>query len=409
MKILVCHNSYRYRGGEDQVFADEVSMLRDAGHEVITYQRHNQEIESIGQADVAVQTIWSRRSYRELRSLIRCERPAVAHFHNTFPLISPSAYYAARHEHVPVVQTLHNFRLLCPGSTLLRDGQVCEQCVGKLFAAASVRNGCYKQSRKGSLVAASMLATHWRMRTWTSVVSRYIALTAFARDKFVAGGLPAERVTIKPNCVQPDPGFREQPERFAVYVGRLSEEKGIRQLLTAWKLLGGQVPLKLAGEGPLESLVRQTQADGGNVELLGMLAHDEVLDLMGRARILICPSICHEAFGRSVIEAFATGAAVVASDLAPLNQLVRDRANGLLFQNGDAHDLAAKVKALHADDELWRKLRREARRDYEAQYTPQRNCDQLISIYEQAKDGPRKLPPRLSEHGVYSTVAEAAG
>ena len=407
MKILVCHNSYRYRGGEDQVFDDEVGMLRAAGHEVLTYQRCNQEIESTRRAQIAAGTIWSRRTYRELRALLQQETPAVVHFHNTFPLISPSAYYAARHEGIPVIQTLHNFRLLCPGGTLLRDGKVCEQCVAKAFATASVRYGCYRQSRSASLVAASMLAAHWRMGTWSNAVSRYIALTDFARDKFIAGGFPADRMVVKPNCVHPDPGFHEHPDKFAVYVGRLSEEKGIRPLLQAWKRLGSSLPLKLAGEGPLEGFVRQARAEGCHVELLGQLTHDQVLSLMGQASIAVCPSICHEGFGRSVIEAFASGPAVVASDLAPLNQLVHDGTNGLLFRSGDADDLAAKIQWLMANDAQWHAFRQQARRDYEAHYTPQRNCEQLISIYEQVQEGPSELPPRLSEHGVYSTAAKA--
>lgn len=408
MKILVCHNSYRYRGGEDQVFDDEVAMLRDAGHEVVTYVRHNAEIESASQFQVAAGTVWNRRSYRELTSIMQREVPAVVHFHNTFPLISPSAYYAARHAGIPVVQTLHNFRLLCPGATLLRDGQVCEQCVGKSFAAASVRHGCYQQSRKASLVAASMLAAHWRLGTWSTAISRYIALTPFARDKFIGGGIPAERIAIKANCVRPDPGFQTHPKQFAVYVGRLSEEKGVRQLLQAWEILGDRIQLKVAGEGPLEPLVRRAQDTGGNIELLGKLPHRQVLDLIGNARILVCPSICHEAFGRSVIEAFAAGAAVVASNLEPLNQLVRDGANGLLFRTGDAEDCAAKVQLMLADESRWRNIRQEARQDYEAHYTPQTNCDQLISIYGQAQDDFRKLSPRLSAHDVHTTVAEAA-
>src|SRR5581483_9761958 len=193
----------------------------------------------------AARTVWSRPAYRVLRELLRAHRPAVAHFHNTFPLISPAAYYACRAERVPVVQTLHNFRLLCPNALFFRDGRVCEDCLGKAVPWPGVAHKCYRGSRSASAAVCTMLTVHRALGTWHTAVDRFIALTDASRRKFVAGGLPADKIAVKANFVDPDPGPGTGAGGYGVFVGRLSAEKGVGTLLKAWQQLGRDVPLKI--------------------------------------------------------------------------------------------------------------------------------------------------------------------
>lgn len=251
MEILIIHNYYQQSGGEDQVFTAEANLLEAQGHQVLRYTVHNDAVANINPMTLAGVTVWNRAIYRDLRQLLRQEKPQVVHFHNSFPLISPAAYYAARSEGVPVVQTLHNYRLLCPNAVFFRDGQVCEDCLGKFVPWPGVVHACYKESRATTGMVAAMLTVHRVLQTWTETVDLYIALTQFARQKFIQGGLPAEKIVVKPNFVHPDPGPGEGRGGYALFVGRLSPEKGIGILLTAWEKLRGKVDLKIVGDGPL--------------------------------------------------------------------------------------------------------------------------------------------------------------
>ena len=226
MKILLCHNYYQQRGGEDQSFEDEAPLLEDRGHAVVRYTVHNDEIERMSRWEVAQRTIWNRHALRQLRQLIRRERPQVMHCTNTFPLISPAAYAAAHPEGIAVVQALRNYRLICPNALLLHDGQVCEACVGKTFAWPSIQHACYRNSRAATAVVASMLAFQRFRQTWLRQVDLFYTLTQFARQKLVQGGVPADRIWTKSNFVDPDPGVGTGDGRFAVFVGRLSAERG---------------------------------------------------------------------------------------------------------------------------------------------------------------------------------------
>src|SRR5438132_7136589 len=226
MKILIVHNFYKQSGGEDQCVAAEVALLQAHGHEVIPYNVHYDAIDTLGRLEVASRTIWSRAAYHEIRELIRAHRPQIAHFHNTFPLISPAAYYAARAEGVGVVQTLHNFRLLCPNALFFRNGRVCEQCLGRSIPWPGIVHKCYRGSRVASAAAATMAAVHRMLSTWREAVDVYIALTQFSRQKFIAGGLPPQKLVVKPNFVYPDPvACVSRPETTA------AGEKGVRHLL----------------------------------------------------------------------------------------------------------------------------------------------------------------------------------
>src|ERR1700724_3181862 len=251
ISVLRAHNFYKQAGGEDHSFASEAAMLEAHGHKVIRYCQHNESIDRMKPAALAARTVWSRQAYREIRALIKTHRPQVAHFHNTLPLISPAAYHAAQAENVCVVQTLHNFRLLCPNALLLRGGRICEECVGRTIPWPGAVHKCYRDSRSASAAVATMLAAHHALGTWRHAVDLYIALTPFSRDKFIAGGLPPEKIVVKPHFVDPDPGPGRGRGRYGVFVGRLSPAKGLATLLEAWKKLAAPVPLKIVGDGPM--------------------------------------------------------------------------------------------------------------------------------------------------------------
>jgi glycosyltransferase involved in cell wall biosynthesis len=384
MKVLLVHNQYQQPGGEDQVFMAEVALLEAYGHEVLLYSVHNDQVAGMNPMTLAGSTIWNRLSYRALRSLIRQERPQLVHFHNTLPLISPASYYAAKAEGVPVVQTLHNYRLLCPNALFFRDGHVCEDCQGKFVPWPGVLHACYRGSRPASAAVAAMLTIHRGLRTWTEQVDVYIATTEFAREKFVQGGLPAEKLIVKPNFLHPAPDPGGTQDAYALFVGRLSPEKGLDTLLAAWKRSRDLMPLKIVGDGPLENQVADAVKDLERVEWLGRQPRERVLALMKRASVLVFSSTCYENFPMTILEAFATGLPIIASNLGGMSSLIDHGRTGLQFRPGDPEDLAAKVEWSLAHPVELASMRREARGEFEAKYTAERNYEALKEIYETA-------------------------
>jgi glycosyltransferase involved in cell wall biosynthesis len=384
MRILVAHNSYQQPGGEDEQVVVEVAMLRSFGHEVAQYNLHNNSIDSMNRFALASRTVWSRSAFLELRRLLRMHQPQIVHFHNTFPLISPAAYWAARAEGAPVVQTLHNFRLCCVNAVLFRDGRVCEDCLGKAVPWPGVLHKCYRDSRGASGATAAMLATHRLLGTWREAVDVYIALSEFSRCKLVQGGLPADKIVVKPNFVYPDPGFGEGDGGFALFVGRLSQEKGVETLLAAWRRLRGLIPLKIVGDGPMAPNVREATAMDGGIEWLGHRPLDAVYDLLGEASVLVLPSRCYENFPRVAVEAFAKGTPVVASRLGAMAEIVEDGRTGLHFEPGDAGDLAAKVLRLLGHPSELAQMRQAARDKFASSFVADVNHDALMAIYERA-------------------------
>lgn len=384
MKIVVAHNYYKLPGGEDQCVAAEIAMLRAHGHEVTQYFVRNEAIDAMSRPRLVAETIWSRRSYRELRRLFQAVRPQIVHFHNTFPLISPAAYYCARAENVRVVQTLHNFRLTCVNALLFRHGAICEDCVGKAVPWPGVLRGCYRDSRAASAVVAAMLGVHRALGTWADPVDVYIVLTQSSRAKLVKAGLPADRTAVKANFIYPDPGAGSGKGGFALCVGRLSAEKGLETLLSAWARLDNALPLKLVGDGPLASLVERAAASNPSIQWLGAQPLEKVYGLLGEAALLVAPSRCYENFPRVLIEAFAKGAPVVASRLGAMAEIVDDGRTGLLFRPGDPDDLAAKVRSILAAPARLAVMRAAARDEFERRFTAAANHSRLIAIYEQA-------------------------
>lgn len=388
MKILLVHNSYQEPGGEDAVFEREHRLLEDAGHEVVTYQRDNVEIETYSPTQRVMligRTVWAKGSKREVAQLIRETKPSVAHFHNTFPLISPSAYYACREAGVPVVQSLHNPRLSCPAASFLRDHQACQACLGKKFAWPAVVHGCYRDSHAQSGVVAAMLGVHWQLGTWEKMVDRYIIFSQFYKRKFVEAGLPPDKLVIKPHFVE-DHGCRDGSGKYALFVGRLAYYKGIETLLEAWKLVP-HIPLKIRGDGPLESLVKRVAAEsGGKIEIIPRLGRQELATLMQGARWLIAPSEgFYETFGLVAPEAFSCGVPVVASRIGVMEEIVHDHRTGLHFNPGNAGDLARKCAWAWEHPEQMQEMGRTARIEYEMKYTASANYGLLMNIYNDAR------------------------
>lgn len=377
MRILIAHNAYQHHGGEDTVVGAEAELLRAHGHVVEHYIRHNDEIPDLGAWRAGRDALWSPRTFFEISERIEAFRPTLIHAHNTFPLISPSLCWAAARAGIPVVQTLHNFRLLCPQAMFLRDGRVCEDCLGKLPWRGVVHR-CYRRSFSQSGVLAAMLVLHRALGSYQHKVNRYIALNDFCRQIFVRGGLPAERVRVKPNFVDlPPPGLTAR--QGCLFVGRLSAEKGVRTLAET-AALAPEVALTVVGTGPEERLLRGLD----NVHLLGFQEPPKVREAMTVAICLTMPSVWYENFPRTLVESFACGLPVVASRLGAMADLIRDGKTGLLFETGNAADLAAKLRWAQGHPDEMRRMGEAAREEYEAKYAPQENYSILMEIYREA-------------------------
>lgn len=377
MKVVLAHNFYRSTApsGEDVVYRNEQQLLRDKGVQIIRYEKFNDSIDErniLRRFVLGHETAWSATTYEEVVALVRRTKPNIAHFHNTFPQISPSAYAACKDNGVRVVQTLHNYRLICPGALLLRDGRPCEDCVGGSLLPA-LRHRCYRNSFSATAAVVWMLAwNRWR-QTYDRLVDRYIALSRFEAGRLVAGGLPEEKICIKPNFVPGDLASTKEKGDYAIYVGRLSADKGVRTLLTAWRKLP-DLPLKIVGSGPLEQeLKAYAEAHHINARFYGLLSKAKLPDLVSGALVQVVPSECFETFGLVVIEAHACGTAVVASDIGALPEVIDDQVNGRLFKTGDADDLVEKVRTVVATAAPPRLL--------QTRFTQEFNFRRIMQIY----------------------------
>lgn len=384
-RVLVVHNRYLIRGGEDESRETKDALLRAKGHAVEEYVLDNRSVASVSRLRVGLRTTWSVETYREIRAVIRRFRPDIVDVHNFFPLISPSIYYAAAAEGVPVVQVLSNYRLACLNGYFYRDNAVCEDCLHKAVPWPGVVHGCYQGSRWASGALAAMLVTHRLLRTWQRMVPAFIVLTEFARRKFIEAGLSPEKLHLKPNFV-PDAGIGSGSGGYALFVGRLSPEKGIDVLLDAW-WQGGLPPLRIIGDGPLTGQVQEATRSISGVEYLGRRPLADVLDIMGNAAMTVVPSVWYETFGRTVVESYSKGTPVIASDIGAVGSIVRDGITGFHFRPGDAAHLRERVQSLwRAPLESVAALRQAARLEYESKYTPEINYVLLRAIYARARE-----------------------
>ena len=383
MKILMVHNYYQQSGGEDTVFRLEKALLQKYGHQVIEYTDDNRHLIEMHTVSAAVNAIWSRQTQRKLKQLIRQTKPDIAHFHNTFLMISPAAYYTCQEENIPVVQTLHNYRLLCPGALFFRNGEICEDCLSKKIPLSGIVHACWRDSTVQTSVVVAMLTVHRLLRTWQKQIDQFIVLTEFAKQKFIEGGIPQNKISVNPNFLDPDSADQGNEDgRYALFVGRLSPEKGVQMLLQAWRQLTN-IPLKIVGTGAMESdvisFVKRNRLE--SVQILGAKSHQMVLNLMQRASFLVFPSVWYEGFPMTIVEAFACGTPVIASKLGGMAEIVVDGLSGLHFEFGNVDDLRDKVVwAFEHPAEMFQ-MGRNARKMYETKYTAERNYQMLIEIY----------------------------
>jgi glycosyltransferase involved in cell wall biosynthesis len=402
MKVLLCHNYYRHPGGEDSAYLAERDLLAHFGHQVLEYVRRNEEIRVDGflsKTSLGFQSIWADQSMRDIRDLLRRERPDIVHFHNIFPLISPGAYYPCRDAGVPVIQTLQNYRLACPAGSLYRSGRNCRECLDHSLWRG-VLHKCYRQSRPATATAALMLAFHRWRQTWTEMVDRYIVATRFVRDRLVEAGLPAEKITVKTNFIYPDPGLRTGTGEYALSVSRLVPEKGIRTLLEAFRRLPYTIPLRIVGDGPLRSELeeKKNRENLSNICFEGWLPRQRELEMIAGARFLICPSEWFEPFGMTIIEAFACGVPVIASRLGGPSEIVEDARTGMHFTAGDSDDLAAKIQWAWEHNRELEVMGKAARAEYDAKYAAERNYQLLMQIYDETRTSWRAQSPARLEH-----------
>ncbi|KAF0219921.1 MAG: group 1 glycosyl [Geobacteraceae bacterium] len=409
MKILLAHNFYRSSApsGEDTVYRNERTLLEANGVEVIHYESFNDDIDESTFAKrvrLALNGAWSRQTYDELSALIVKTQPDLAHFHNTFPLITPSAWAACRDNGVPVVQTLHNFRFICPGALLMRQGRPCEECVGTSLAPA-LRHRCYRGALLATLAQVWTIFANRRRGSYGNLVDRYVALTRFAAGRFIAGGLPRGRLTVLGNFLLDPPPPGAGDGGYAIFVGRLSEEKGVRTLLASWEQLR-DIPLKIVGDGPLKGELEEIARRGDlPVEFLGFRPREEVMPLMGRALLQVIPSECYEGFPLTVLEAWAGGTPVVASRLGGLDEIVEEGVTGVKFTPANPADLADKVRRLVHNYGGARRFRQRVRRNFELHFSPCAHFDRLREIYAEAimhssRSRRRRPFPRLDLKGI---------
>jgi glycosyltransferase involved in cell wall biosynthesis len=389
LSVLCVHNRYIQPGGEDQVFESETRLLAENGVRVEKVEEQTTYPDGlVRKIEAAVDCVWSRSWHKKFQTILRETKPDVVHVHNFFSVISPSIYYACKDAGVPVVQTLHNYRLACPAASFYRAGKICEECLDR-GPFHAVRYGCYRESKLATAALASMLEVHRVKKTWSELVDCYVALTEFAQQKMIQGGLPAEKIVVKPNFVLPDPGPRAGNGAYALFVGRLVDLKGVGTLIKAWSKMPASIPLVIAGDGPfrpeMEKLIFDLKLT--NVDYRGRLSRQDTLATMKGARFLMFPSEWYEGFPVTIAESFACGVPVVCSRLGSMQEIVEDGRTGLHFAPGDAADMAEKVQRAWSHVEETSTMGLAARAEFEAKYSAARNFGMLTDIYERAIAG----------------------
>ena len=387
-RILMIHNYYQQAGGEDVVFAAEKELLLAKGHDVTVFTDTNLRVDHMGRFRSAKNAVWSNETVNKIETLLEANRPDLVHVHNTWMMLSPSLYSAFQKAKIPVVQTLHNYRLLCPNALFYRDNKICEDCTRVPIPLPGILHKCYRGSAAQTAVVAFMLSYHRAIHTWRDQIDCYIALTDFARGKFVRGGLPADKVVVKPNFIPPPDGRPENDRRFVLYAGRLSPEKGVRTLLNAWEIHARpEILLCIAGDGPERDAVIRTASQKENVKYLGHLNRESLMHSLRQTKFVVVPSLCYENFPMSILEAFSLSTPVIASRIGAMAEIIKEGETGLLFNPGDPADLSTKMDWLWNHPEESARMGRNARVEYEKKYTPDRNYQMLMGIYERVNAG----------------------
>lgn len=381
-KVLIVHNYYQIPGGEDTVVENEKRMLEEHGHEVVLYTRHNSELKTLTKFQkilLPFSTVFNLRTYKEVRKIISEQKIDVLHVHNTLNLVSPSVYYAGISRNIPVVQTVHNFRLLCPGATFFRDGHVCEECLYKGLVCA-VKHNCYRDSKLQTVACVVSAWIHRLIGTYKKI--NYICLTEFNKEKLLhLKQIKEEQVFVKPNFVQSiqqNVSFKERKEQF-IYVGRLEEIKGVDVLLNAWKVMGNQAPkLIMCGTGPLEDWCRHFIENNHlvNIEMAGFVPNIQVREMIACSKALILPTQVYEGFPMTIAESYASGTPVIGSDLGNTGSLIEQGKTGLKFKHTSAEKLAEAVRIMEMNPF-------DVETGLIIKFSQEENYKQLRNIYEE--------------------------
>ena len=393
MRVLMVHDYYDSSSpsGEGRSFEEEAELLKQFGHDVLTYEVHNDEIRqynSLQKVRLGWETIWSSRSSRKLEQIVRETDRQVVHFQNTLPLISPAGYWGARAGGAAVVQSLRNFRLVCPSANLFYNGAQCERCVGR-FPWPGLKRNCYRGSKVQTATVVAMNTFHQMVGTWHNKVDRYIVAAEYTRTRLLASGIPEDLIRVKENYV-PDPGLQASGQEYALFIGRLSEEKGISTLMRAWT--GLDVPLRIVGSGQLEQEVKAWAAGQPEVRCEGRLSPVQIGVLLERAAFVVMPSTWNETFGRVIVEGYASGVPAVTTRTGAQQELVREGETGWLFEPGDWQALRKIAVEAWADPVCTSLRGVNARKEYENHYGAEQNCSKLINIYEEAIRKRHSLP-----------------
>lgn len=379
-RVLMLHNRYDIRGGEDESTDCEFRLLRDRGHEIELLEADNAEIgQTISKAGAAVSALWSLRWHNRVAEALQSGRYDILHVQNFFPLISPAVYWAASAAGVPVVQAVRNYRLVCPSANLFRDGQVCKTCVGTALKLPGILHGCYRGSRVGSATVAAISAGHRALGTWRRKVTTFSAISEYVRQTLIEDGFAAAQISVKPNFVEVSGVSVQKPARerdYILYVGRLTREKGLDVLINAYRASGVGIPLKLIGEGSLDGL-----SEIPGVEVLGRQLLADVYRLMAGAICVVMPGRWPEPFGRVAIEAFAAGTPVIASALGGVAEIVQNDRNGFLVPAGDVAGFAGRIRQIVDESALADRLAMGALQDFHDRYSADSNYRALMDIY----------------------------
>jgi glycosyltransferase involved in cell wall biosynthesis len=393
MHVLMVHNYYRQRGGEDQVFENEAKLLEQHGINVIRYTVSNNEFEKYPPLRAFTSCIWNPETYRNISELITRHPVDVIHCHNLWAVASPSVYWAGRKKNIPIVQTLHNYRMVCCNGLLLREGRICTECYRRHFVPTlkPIKYKCYRNSRSTTLAIYSMINIHRVLGTWKKKVNLYIAPSNFQKKILSEAGLPESKIAVKHNFTfeLPTSMAKAGNHDYVVYIGRLSPEKGIDVLLKAWEAIP-HIPLVIAGNGPLAERVKEVSKKCLSIKYTGQISHENVISIIAGARCVIVPSICFESMPLITLEAFSCGTPVVASRVGALPEIIEDNVTGLLFTPGNINEMISKIQSLWHNQDLAIQMGKQARAEYERKYSEKVAFNNLMSIYEQAINASRK-------------------
>lgn len=379
MHIAQLHNKYKNIGGEDVVVAREKELLEEQGHTISQYIVSNEGINTLSRKlKTAISLPYSYHQKKKVIAFLKKQKPDIVHVHNFLPILSPAIFYACKELDIPVVLTLHNYRLLCSNGLLYRDGNVCEECLSKRWGMSAIKNGCYQESSLASIFPVISNGLHSKKNTWTRLIDKVIFLSSFSKQIFDRSHIqfhPSQTV-IKPNFVD-DRGYSYEKEDYFLFVGRLSEEKGVLEILDA--CIKTNSSLKIVGEGPLEDQIKLTIEGYKNIEFLGFQNTKQLSQEYLKAKALINGSKMYETFGLTIIEAFSFGTPVITPSFGNAGKLITHTVNGIHYDHLEKGSLEKVLMSFDKND--LKNLNKEARKTFKKDFTAIKNKELLEKIY----------------------------